>query len=53
VVTGFKYVSAQGNPEKLTEAHKYLWYTLIGTVIIMLAQGFALALSGTISQIFS
>ena len=53
VFTGFKYVSAQGNPEKLTEAHKYLWYTLIGTVIIMLAEGFATALSGTISQFFS
>ena len=53
VFTGFKYVSAQGNPEKLTEAHKYLWYTLIGTVIIMLAEGFATAISGTISQFFS
>lgn len=53
VFTGFKYVSAQGNPEKLTEAHKYLWYTLIGTVIIMLAEGFATAIAGTISQFFS
>lgn len=51
--TGFKYVGAQGNPQKLADAHKYLWYTFIGTVIIMLAEGLATALSGTITQLFS
>jgi small-conductance mechanosensitive channel len=52
-ITGFKYVAAQGSPEKLLEAHKWLWWTFIGTVIIMLAEGFALALKGTVGQFFS
>ncbi len=51
--TGFKFVAAQGNPTKLNEARSYLWWTLIGTVIILLAQGFAYALRDTINQIFS
>jgi hypothetical protein len=51
--TGFQYVYAQGNPQKLMEAHKWLWWTLIGTVTIMLAEGFTLALQGTFKQFFS
>ncbi len=51
--TGFQYVYAQGNPQKLMEAHKWLWWTLIGTFTIMLAEGFTLALQGTFKQFFS
>lgn len=51
--TGFQYVYAQGNPQKLMDAHKWLWWTLIGTVTIMLAEGFTLALQGTFKQFFS
>lgn len=51
--TGFQYVYAQGNPQKLVEAHKWLLYTFGGTVIIMLAEVFAAALKGSFIQIFS
>ena len=50
---GFLFVKAQGNPGELKEARGWLWWTLIGTVIILLAKGFAIALSGTITKIFS
>lgn len=46
--TGFMYILAQGNPQKLTEAHKWLWWSVIGTVIIMLSEGFLFAIKGTI-----
>lgn len=51
--TGFQYVYAQGNPQKLVAAHKWLLWTVIGTITIMLAEGFAAALRGTFSQLFS
>ena len=50
---GFLFVKAQGNPQELREAKSWLWWTLIGTVIIMLAQGFSMALQGTVAKIFS
>lgn len=33
--TGLKYVLAQGNPRKLSEAHKTAKYTLIGSALIL------------------
>ena len=35
ILTGFMFVSAQGNEEKLTEAHRMLVWTIIGTAIIL------------------
>ncbi|MDQ5962767.1 MAG: hypothetical protein QG653_574 [Patescibacteria group bacterium] len=51
--TGFQYVYAQGNPQKLVDAHKWLLWTVVGTITIMLAEGFTAALRGTFSQLFS
>jgi energy-converting hydrogenase Eha subunit F len=52
-ITGFLFVKAQGNPEKLNEAKKFLLYTFAGTVVILMAQGLAIAVKDTITQIFS
>lgn len=35
IYAGFKYVTAQGNPEKLQEANRALLYGIIGGVIIV------------------
>jgi hypothetical protein len=35
IYAGFKYVTAQGNPEKIQEASKALLYGVIGGVIIL------------------
>ena len=35
IYAGFKYVTAQGNPEKIKEASQSLMYAIIGGVIII------------------
>ncbi len=49
--TGFSYVAAQGAPEKIALAHKWLLYALITTVVILTTEGFLFAVRGTIEQI--
>lgn len=53
VYAGFLFVKAQGNPQELKDARAWVWWTLIGTVIILLANGLAFALRETITKIFS
>ncbi len=48
---GFLYVKAQGNPTEISNAHSWLWWTFIGTVIIMLAEALFSVLRGTITSI--
>ncbi len=47
--SGFLFVSARGNAEKLGEAKKALLYTLIGAAIVLGAQGIATVLSNTVT----
>lgn len=49
--TGFKFVVARGNPEKLTDARRALWYTVIGALIILAAKLFVEIIKGTISAL--
>ena len=35
VYTGFKYVTAQGNTDKISEAHRALLWTVIGAGVIL------------------
>ena len=51
--TGFLFVKAQGNPGELQKAKGYLLWTFIGTVVVLMAQGFAFAIRDTVNQIFS
>ncbi len=48
--SGFLFVVARGNSEKLGDAKKALMYTLIGAAIILGAKGFATVIGNTISQ---
>ena len=41
--SGFLYVSAMGNPEKIKRAHKMLLWTIVGLVIIVGAWALAVA----------
>lgn len=43
---GFRYVTAQGNPTKISEAHRMLTYALIGALIIFGAE----IIGGVISE---
>ncbi len=51
VYAGFKFVVAQGNPEKLAEArHNFLW-TIIGIAIFLSAWLLATVIANTVNQL--
>ncbi len=37
---GFKFVISRGNPSKVQEAKRLLWYTVIGLAIVLIGKGF-------------
>lgn len=51
VWTGFSFVLAQGAPEALTKAKKWLMWAFITTLVIMVLQGFLFALRATVQKI--
>lgn len=46
---GFMFVTAQGDPGKLTTARTALWYTTIGTLILLGASAILLVIKSTIT----
>lgn len=53
IYTGFLFVTAQGNSEKLTTAKNALLYTLIGAGLVLGAWVLANSIAGTVEQIKS
>ncbi len=53
VLTGFKFVLAQGNSDKLAKAREMLMWTLIGALIILGAQAISAGIQSTINAISS
>ena len=53
VYSGFLFVKAQGNPEKLTDAKRAIMWTIIGAVIVLGAFVLSSAIGGTVNQIRS
>ena len=51
VISGFKFVSAQGNPGKLSEAKENFVYVIIGALLILGAWVIATLINGTVSQL--
>jgi type IV secretory pathway VirB2 component (pilin) len=49
--SGFKFVSAQGDPGKIKEARTALWYTAIGTAILLGATALTKVIVGTIDAL--
>ncbi len=49
--SGFSFVLAQGNPEKLVKARRWTMWAAIITAVIFMSEGFLLAIRGTITQI--
>lgn len=48
IYSGFLFVAARGNPEKLTKAKDTLLYTLIGAAILLGSWGIAMIISSTV-----
>ncbi|MFA6251691.1 MAG: pilin [Candidatus Paceibacterota bacterium] len=53
IYTGFLFVTAQGNSEKITKAKKALLYTLIGAALLLGAFVIAQAIGKTVEEIKS
>ena len=53
VYAGFRFVVAQGNPEKLNEAKKTLLYVVVGSLILLGAWTIATILNNTLNAILS
>ena len=51
IYAGFKYVVAQGNPTKVSEAHKTLLWSLIGAGILLGAAGISKVVETTIKAL--
>ena len=51
IYAGFLYIKAQGNEEKISEAHRTLLWTAIGTAVLLGAQVLATVISGTVNQL--
>ena len=51
VYAGFKYVFAQGNESKITEAHNNFKYVLIGALLILGAWVLATLIGNTVTQL--
>jgi hypothetical protein len=50
VWSGFAYVMAQGNPEKIKKANQWLFWALVSTVLVFTTQGFLYAVKNTIDK---
>lgn len=51
IYSGFEYVMASGNPEKVSSAHRTFLYTVIGIAILLGAAVLARVICGTIEQL--
>jgi SNF family Na+-dependent transporter len=51
IYSGFKYVTAQGNEDKIKTAHKALLYTSIGTAVLLGSWVIAQLIENTINQL--
>ena len=51
VYTGFMFVKAQGNPQKIAEARRALMWTIIGGMLVLGAYALAMAVKATIHSI--
>ena len=51
VYVGFKFVTAQGNQEKLSSARSALMWTVIGGLILLGAQTLGLVIRGTVESL--
>lgn len=51
VYTGFLFVAAQGNAEKLTKARSSLVWTVVGALVVLGAKALAMAIEATVADI--
>ncbi len=53
VFVGYKFVAAQGSPEKIKEARNMLLWTVIGALVLLGAQAIAMGIQATVTALTS
>jgi hypothetical protein len=53
VFVGFKFVAAQGNPSKLADAQRMLFWTVVGALILLGAKAIEAGIQATVQSISS
>jgi hypothetical protein len=53
IYSGFKFITAQGNPGEIEKAKSGLLYVLIGTGVLLGAAGISAAIEGTLKSILN
>lgn len=51
VYVGFMFVSAQGDAEKLKKAKSYLFWALVGALLVLGGKALALAIQATVEEL--
>lgn len=51
IYVGFLFVSAQGDTEKLKKAKSYLFWALVGALLVLGGKALALAIQATVDQL--
>jgi hypothetical protein len=51
IYSGFLFVAAQGNPDKLKKARQAFLWTMVGAAVLLAAVAIAQAIGGTIEQL--
>ena len=52
IFAGFKYVTARGNTSKIQEAHKAIFWTVVGSAIVLGAYAVRQIVADTVSGVF-
>ena len=53
VFIGFRFIAAQGKPEEITKVKTYLFWAIVGSLIVLGAQALSLAIQGTVQGLSS
>ncbi|MDO8566632.1 MAG: hypothetical protein Q7R58_00575 [bacterium] len=51
VFTGYKFVAAQGEPGKITEARDMLLWTIVGALILLGSQAISMGIKATVQAL--
>lgn len=51
VFIGFKFITAEGKPEKLKEVQSLFFWAIIGALVVLGSQALALAIQATVNDI--
>lgn len=51
VLSGFKFITAQGNPQAIAEARKLFFFTLVGALLVLGAQALSYAIKETVDAL--